>query len=120
MRTAYLEVLRNLTFETIKLETRLSERQVAMLRWSQIDGDMIKTTRQRNVKVSREVMDALALLPRNNSETGLVFFGAASLSQPELEQIAGMEQRLNEPKRRFIIWKTKETHKRVDKSAMVC
>lgn len=118
MRTAYTEVLRNLTFKTIKLETRLSERQVAMLRWSQIKGDTIKSTRMRDCKISREVMDALALLP-HSSQADLVFFGS-SLSTGELQRLGELEQRLERPRRRFIIMKSKETHKRVDKRAIVC
>lgn len=118
MRTAYTEVLRNLTFKTIKLETRLSERQVANLRWSQIKGDTIKSTRMRDCKISREVMNALALLPHSDS-VDLVFFGN-SLSQGELQSLGELEQRIKRPKRRFIIMKSKETHKRVDKRAMIC
>jgi hypothetical protein len=118
MRTAYSEVLRNLTFKTIKLETRLSERQVAMLRWSQIKGDTIRSTRMRDCKISREVMDALALLPHSDS-VDLVFFGS-SLSTSDLQRLGELEQRLERPKRRFIIMKTKESHKRVDKRAMIC
>lgn len=119
MRTAYIEVLRNLTFETIRLETRLSDRQVALLRWSQIKGNVIKTTRQRDCKVSREVLDALALLPRKTSGLDYVFLRCNSLSHEELTRLGEIENRLEQPKRRFFIYKTKETHKRVDKSAVV-
>ena len=118
MRTVYTEVLRNLTFKTIKLETRLSERQVALLRWSQIKGDTIRSTRMRDCKISREVMDALALLPHSDS-VDFVFFGS-SLSHDELQRLGQLEQRLERPKRRFIVMKTKESHKRVDKRAMIC
>ena len=118
MRTAYGEVLRNLTFKTIKYETRLSNRQVAMLRWSQIKGDTIRTTRMRDCKISREVMDALALLPHSSS-VDLVFFGN-SLSHEEIERLGELERQLQKPKRRFVIMKSKEMHKRIDKRAMVC
>ena len=119
MRAAYTEVLRNLTFKTIKLETRLSERQVAQLRWSQIHGNVIHTSRQRDCAISREVIDALALLPHKESGVDFVFFGS-SLSTDELSRLGELEQSLQKPKRHFVIWKTKETHKRVDKKAMVC
>ena len=119
MRAAYLEVLRNLTFETIKLETRLSDRQVAQLRLSQIHGDTIRTTRQRDWKISREVINALALLPHTDSGIDFVFFGK-SLSYEELERLGELQERLERPKRRFLIYKTKESHKRIDKSAMIC
>ena len=118
MRTVYTEVLRNLTFKTIKLETRMSERQVALLRWSQINGNVIHASRQRDCKVSREVVDALDLLPRSD-KVGLVFFGS-SLSESELRELGELEQRVQKPKHRFVILKTKETHKRVDSRAMVC
>ena len=118
MRTAYTEVLRNLTFKAIKLETRMSERQVAMLRWSQINGNVIHTSRSRDCRVSREVVDALALLPHSD-KVGLVFFGS-SLSTDELQRLGELEQARFSPKRRFVILKTKETHKRVDSRAMVC
>lgn len=119
MRAAYTEVLRNLTFKTIKLETRMSERQVAMLRWSQIHGDVIRTSRDRDCKVSREVIDALALLPHKESGVDLIFFGN-SLSSDELRMTRELENRSNQPKRRFVIWKPKESHKRIDKSVVVC
>lgn len=119
MRAAYLEVLRNLTFKTIKLETRLSDRQVAQLRWSQIHGNVIRTTRMRDCTVSREVVNALALLPHKDSGVDFVFFGN-SLSYEELERLGELQERLERPKRRFLIYKTKESHKRVDKSAMIC
>lgn len=118
MRTAYAEVLRNLTFKTIKLETRLSDRQVALLRWSQIHDNVI-STRQRNCSISREVTDALALLPHKQSGVDYVFFGN-SLSHEELQRLGELEQRLTQPKKRFFIYKTKESHKRVDKRAMFC
>lgn len=118
MRAAYLEVLRNLTFKTIKLETRMSNRQVAALRWSQIKGNVIHTSRHRDCEVSREVVDALSLLPHSDS-VNLVFFGNP-LPQSDLQRLGELEQRLERPRRRFLVIKTKELHKRVDKSAMVC
>ena len=119
MRTAYNEVLRNLTFQTIKLETRLSDRQVAQLRWSQIKGDVIHTARHGDCRISREVMDALTLLPHKQSGIDFIFFGS-SLSSSELERLREMEDRIIRPKRRFFIVKTKESHKRIDKRAMIC
>lgn len=119
MKAAYIEVLRNLTFKTIKLETRLSDRQVAQLRWSQIHGDIIRTSRQRDCKVSREVIDALALLPQKESGVDFVFFGS-SLSASELTEVRTAEQTVYKPKRHFVIWNSRKSHKRVDKSAALC
>lgn len=109
MRTAYLEVLRNLTFKAIKLETRMSERQVAMLRWSQINGDVIHTSRQRDCKVSREVINALSLLP--HSETvDLVFFGNSLSYEPSIPLMDNRGS--SEPvRKRFFMWKPKEAER---------
>ncbi len=119
MRTAYIEVLRNLTFKAIKLETRMSDAQVARLRWSQINGNVIKTSRQRKCEVSREVINALALLPHRAEGVDFVFFGN-TLSAGDLERLGELENGLEKPKKRFFIVKTKESHKHIDKSIMVC
>lgn len=118
MRAAYLEVLRNLTFKTIKLETRMSNRQVAILRWSQIKGNVIRTSRHRDCEVSREVIDALSLLPHSDS-VDLVFFGNP-LPQSDLERIGELQNNQIRSKRHFVVWRTAKSHKHVDKSAMVC
>lgn len=103
MRAAYLEVLRNLTFKTIKLETRLSDRQVAQLRWSQIHGNVIRTTRMRDCEVSREVIDALALLPHKDSGVDFVFFGN-SLSHEDLLDIETERKLHPKPKKHLLAW----------------
>ena len=103
MRAAYLEVLRNLTFETIKLETRLSDRQVAQLRWSQIHGNVIHTTRQRDCTVGREVVNALALLPHKDSGVDFVFFGN-SLSNDDLLELRTVENRQKKSHRHLLFW----------------
>lgn len=103
MRAAYVEVLRNLTFKTIKLETRLSDRQVAQLRWSQIHGNVIRTTRMRDCEVSREVINALALLPRKESGVDFVFFGN-SLSDAELYELRAVEKPQEKSKRHLLFW----------------
>lgn len=103
MRAAYLEVLRNLTFETIKLETRLSDRQVAQLRWSQIHGNVIHTTRQRDCTVSRGVVNALALLPHKDSGVDFVFFGN-SLSKDDLLELRTVENRQKKSHRHLLFW----------------
>lgn len=73
MRSAYYEVLRSLVFRLMQKETRLSERQVAQLRWNQIHDNVIYTPYRKRVEISRELVDALELLPHTNS---LVFFGS--------------------------------------------
>lgn len=107
MRTAYLEVLRNLTFKAIKLETRLSDRQVAQLRWSQIHGNVIRTTRMRDCEVSREVINALALLPHKDSGVDFVFFGN-SLSVTDLEALRIQQEAKERPRRHLLMWNLKK------------
>lgn len=88
MRSAYYEVLRNLVFRSIQRETRLSERQVAQLRWEQVRGDKIVTKYHREVQMSRELVAALDLLPHSGS-LGYVFVGTPLSHQrsPEMEEL---------------------------------
>lgn len=73
MRGAYFEVFRNLVFLLLRKETRLSDRQIAQLRWSQIHDNVIYTQYRKRIEVSRELAEAIYLLPRNNP---LIFFGS--------------------------------------------
>lgn len=75
MSSAYYEVLRNLIFRSLVKETRLSERQIMLLRWSFIRGDKITTAYGREVQISRELADAISLLPK--ADNGLVFYGTS-------------------------------------------
>lgn len=93
MKSAYLEVLRNLVFRSIQCETRLSERQVALLRWDQIHNNEIVTCYRRRVEMSRELVAAISLLPRNSS---YVFFGSALLPRQDNEEMLELKQRLAE------------------------
>lgn len=88
MRSAYYEVLRNLVFRSIQRETRLSERQVAQLRWEQVRGDTIVTKYHREVQMSSELVAALNLLP-HSGRLGYVFVGTSRLRQnsPEMEEL---------------------------------
>ena len=88
MRSAYYEVLRNLVFRSIQRETRLSERQVAQLRWEQVRGDKIETKYHREVQMSRELVAALDLLPHSGG-LGYVFVGTTLSRQhsPEMEEL---------------------------------
>lgn len=102
MRAIYTEVLRNLVFCSIKQQTRLSEAQVARLRWSQIHGNVIRTTRQRDCVISREVVDALSLLPHRESGVDFVFFGN-SPSVVVQEEV----KKAKRPLRSYLIYKFK-------------
>ena len=85
----YYEVLRDLVFRSIQKETRLSERQVAQLRWDDISDGVITTRYKRHVGISRELERALSLLPRSDKR-GYVFIGSTLLVRqrsPEMEEL---------------------------------
>ena len=84
MGSAYYEVLRNLIFRSIQRETRLSERQVAQLRWEQIQGSTIVTQYHRVVQMSSELTNALALLPVRGN---FVFIGSTPYDQRETAEM---------------------------------
>lgn len=65
----YEEIIRNLVFRSIQKETRLSERQVVQLRWSQIDGDRITTIYGREVQISPEIRRALDSMRKISGNT---------------------------------------------------
>lgn len=90
---AYYEVLRNLVFKTIQTETRLSERQVVQLRWSQIQDDEIVTVYKRRVKISRELLSALSLLPHTNR---YVFFGTSLAHRQDSEAMRELRKQFAE------------------------
>lgn len=103
MMSAYYEVLRNLVFRSIQRETRLSERQVAQLRWEQIVGNTITTKYHREVVMSDELVAALDLLPHSN-RLGYVFMGTSPRKRddPGLEELRKKfeaEDRAKRPKK---------------------
>ena len=93
MDSAYLEVLRGLVFRAIQTETRLSERQIAQLRWSQIQGDEIVTAYKRRAKISGEVVAALSLLPHSHS---FVFFGTSLAHRLDSEAMRELRRQFAE------------------------
>lgn len=104
MESTYYEVLRDLVFRSIQKETRLSERQIAQLRWSQISGNTITTRYKRQVEMSRELERALSLLPHDDP-MGYVFIGSTLLVRqrsPEMEELRAQfeaEARAKKPKK---------------------
>lgn len=106
MPSVYLDVLRNLIFRSIQKETRLSERQVSQLRWDQIEGSVIVTQYDRRVEMSRELVDAIALLPRQEGSR-YVFFGSPLLHQRETDEMRAIRESLwaqPKPHKRFAIF----------------
>ena len=60
--TNYKRLCRQLTAELVQKETRLSERQIMLLRWEQIgEGKII--LRQREVEISKVAYEAILSLP---------------------------------------------------------
>lgn len=107
MESTYLEVLRGLVFRAIQTETRLSERQIAQLRWNQIQGDEIVTAYKRRAKISGEVVTALSLLPHSHS---FVFFGTSlmirkqnSEAMRELREQFAEEAKAKEKPKHFLL-----------------
>ena len=104
MESTYYEVLRDLVFRSLQKETRLSEHQLAQLKWSQISGNVISTRYKRQVEVSRELERALSLLPHGDPR-GYVFIGSTLLirqSSPEMEELRAQfeaEARAKKPKK---------------------
>jgi hypothetical protein len=101
MESTYYEVLRDLVFRSLQKETRLSEHQLAQLKWSQISGNVISTRYKRQVEVSRELERALSLLPHNDPR-GYVFIGASLLvrqSSPEMDELRARFEAEAEAKR---------------------
>lgn len=119
MGASDMEVLRNLIFRSLQKETRMSESQVARLRWSMIKGNTITTAYHRKVIISRELENALTLLPKRKSGLDLVFFGTNTLLGANERRIAIARSDNPEPKRKYVLFGIK-SHKRIDKSAAVC
>ena len=86
MNSTYYEVLRDLVFRSIQKETRLSAHQTAMLQWRQIDGNIITTRYKRQVEMSRELTNALAILPRSDPR-GFVFIGSSLLVKQNSDEM---------------------------------
>ena len=95
-------------YRAIQKETRLSERQVSQLRWSQIDQDTITTKYKRQVKMSRELAEALSVMPKGKG-SDLVFFGSSSLlHMGETDEMAAIRLSLQEsqkPQKKWAIFK---------------
>lgn len=109
MNNTYYEVLRDLVFRSIQKETRLSAHQTAQLQWKQIHGNVIVTRYKRHVEMSRELVNALSVLPHSDPR-GFVFIGGTSLFTPqdhpgmkELMAQFEAEERARKPKKTHFI-----------------
>lgn len=59
----YEETIRSLLAQQIRRECRLSNRQIALLAWSQIGDHQINTTSGRQVRITDELYRALMAIP---------------------------------------------------------
>lgn len=75
MRDTWDAVFLSLVYRDLVKETRLSERQVNLLRWEQIRDRKVVTRYGREVMLSRELCNALALLSKPKDGRGFVFIG---------------------------------------------
>lgn len=80
--TDYKQMTKALSAELLKRECRLSNRQMILLRWNQIqDGKLI--LRQREVELSETLAKALESLPCSNR----YIFGNEPLLPPEKQKL---------------------------------
>ena len=56
-------IYQDLVILTLKHEARLSDRQIRMMEWSQFHDGKLRTRRDREVKLSSELYNAVASLP---------------------------------------------------------
>lgn len=75
MRDTRDSVFLSLVYRDLVKETRLSERQVNLLRWEQIHDRRLVTRYGREVILSRELCNALALLSKPKDGRGFLFVG---------------------------------------------
>ena len=59
----YEEIIRSLLAQQIRRECRLSNRQIALLAWSQIGDHQINTKSGRQVRITDELYRALMAIP---------------------------------------------------------
>lgn len=59
----YEEIIRSLLAQQIRRECRISNRQIALLAWSQIGDHQINTKSGRQVKITDELYRALMAIP---------------------------------------------------------
>lgn len=79
-------VFEALVIKELKHEARLSDRQVKRVEWSHISSDgMLKTRRDREVKLSDELFNAIASLPSERRQvfSGKMFHSASLLEMPK-------------------------------------
>lgn len=80
----YEEIIRSLLAQQIRRECRLSNRQIALLAWSQIGDHQINTKSGRQVQITDELYRALMAIPCKGryvfAESSILPFGVTDES----------------------------------------
>ena len=77
------QVYQNLVIAELKHEARLSDRQIRMAEWSQFADGKMKTWRNREVKLSDELFNAIASLPVSGERVFKIKHSSLLLEMPE-------------------------------------
>jgi hypothetical protein len=77
------QVYQNLVIAELKHEARLSDRQIRMAEWSQFADGKMKTWRNREVKLSDELFNAIASLPVKGERVFKIKHSSLLLDMPE-------------------------------------
>lgn len=77
------QVYQNLVIAELKHEARLSDRQIRMAEWSQFADGKMKTWRNREVKLSDELFNAIASLPVKGERVFKIKRSSLLLDMPE-------------------------------------
>lgn len=77
------QVYQALVIRELKHEARLSDRQVRMAEWNQFHDGMMQTWRNREVKLSDELFNAIASLPVSGRKVFKIERSSILLEMPE-------------------------------------
>ncbi len=72
-----------LVIHALKHEARLSDRQIKCMKWSQFHDGKLQTRRDREVKLSDELFNAIASLPVQGQRVFKVSHSSLLLEMPE-------------------------------------
>lgn len=76
-------IYQNLVIKELKHEARLSDRQIKMMEWSQFHDGKLRTWRDREVKLSDELFNAIASLPVQGRKVFKIKRSSLLLDMPE-------------------------------------
>ena len=76
-------VYQNLVIASLKHEARLSDRQIQRMEWSQFHDGKLRTWRDREVKLSPELYNAIASLPVQGRKVFKIERSSLLLEMPE-------------------------------------